>query len=61
MGHPTEREWASIAEHTRASNFTGDLLRMPPYPLILTLRTLVGSAEVVTASHILFLSAATEY
>ncbi len=52
---------ASIAEHTRASNFTGDLLRMPPYPLILTLRTLVGSAEVVTASHTLFLSAATEY
>lgn len=47
MDHPTEREWASIAEHTRASNFTGDLLRMPPYPLILTLRTLVGSAEVV--------------
>ncbi|BCO38935.1 hypothetical protein KN248_022105 [Mycobacterium paraintracellulare] len=54
MDHPSEREWASIAEHTRASNFAGGLLRMPPYPLILTLRTLVGSADVVTASHALF-------
>jgi hypothetical protein len=54
MDHPTEREWTSIAEHTRASNFTGGLLRMPPYPLILTLRTLVGSVDLVTASHTLF-------
>jgi hypothetical protein len=51
MDHPTEQECASIAEHTRAANFMGDLLRMPPYPLILTLRTLVGSADAVIASH----------
>lgn len=53
MDHPTEREWACIAEHTRASNFTGGLVRMPPYPLILTLRALVGP-EAITASHALF-------
>lgn len=54
MDQPTEREWASMAEHTRAANFTGGLLRIPPHPLILTLQTLVGSADVVTASHALF-------
>ncbi|MFV8054624.1 hypothetical protein [Mycobacterium sp. 48b] len=51
MTHPSEQEWASISEHTRASNFPGDLLRIPPYPLILTLRTLVGSIGSVIASH----------
>lgn len=54
MDHPTEQEWASIAEHVRASNFMGGVLRMPPYPLILTLRTLVGSADAVIASHTLY-------
>lgn len=51
MEHPTEYEWANIAEHTRASNFMGGVLRLPPYPLILTLRSLVGSTDAVVASH----------
>lgn len=51
MTQPSEHEWVAISEHTRSSNFPGALLRIPPYPLILTLRTLVGSIGSVTASH----------
>jgi hypothetical protein len=54
MEDPSETEWPCIIEHARASNFSGDLLRLPPYPLILLLRTLVGSFEDVTASHTIY-------
>ena len=53
MEPPSEREWASIAEHTRASNCAGGLIRLPPYPMMLALRSMVGSIEAVAASHTL--------
>ncbi|BBX19460.1 hypothetical protein CRI77_14785 [Mycolicibacterium duvalii] len=53
MEPPSEHEWASIAEHTRASNCAGGLIRLPPYPMMLAVRSIVGSIEAVTASHTL--------
>jgi hypothetical protein len=50
MEHPSEAEWLALTEHTRASNFSGSL-RMPPYPLVLTLRLLVGNADQIVGSH----------
>jgi hypothetical protein len=49
----SEQEWAHINSHTYAANVPGGLVRLPPYGLILTLRTLVGTAENVVASHTL--------
>ncbi|MDC8974668.1 hypothetical protein [Mycobacterium marinum] len=53
MHHPNEQEWAQIDRHTCAINISGPLVRLPPYGLILTLRTLVGTADNIVASHVL--------
>jgi hypothetical protein len=54
MDEPSATEWSSITEHTHAANFAGELVRIPPYPLILLLRTLVDGFENVTASHTVY-------
>lgn len=53
MSQPSEEEWAHIDRHTYATNTPGGLVRLPPYGLILTLRTLVGTADNIAASHTL--------
>lgn len=53
MHHPNEQEWAQLDRHTCALNTSGGLVRLPPYGLILTLRTLVGSGDDIVASHAL--------
>ncbi|MCT7658036.1 hypothetical protein [Mycobacterium deserti] len=50
---PSEQEWAQIDRHTYAANAPGGAVRLPPYSLILTLRTLVGTADNIVASHTL--------
>jgi hypothetical protein len=49
----SEQEWAHIDPHICAANTPGGLVRLPPYGLILTLRTLVGTADNIVASHTL--------
>lgn len=56
MIHPNEQEWARIDQHTSAINSPGSLVRLPPYGLILTLRTLIGTADNILASHTLLSS-----
>lgn len=53
MSQPSEQEWAQIDRHTYATNTHGGLIRLPPYRLTLTLRTLVGAADNIIASHTL--------
>lgn len=53
MSQLSEQEWAQIDRHTHATNTPGSLVRLPPYGLILTLLTLVGTAENIVASHTL--------
>lgn len=53
MSQPSEQEWGHINAHTYAANTPGGLVRLPPYSIILTLRTLVGTADNIVASHAL--------
>ncbi|OBI65131.1 hypothetical protein A5667_27475 [Mycolicibacterium fortuitum] len=53
MDQLTEQEWSRMCQHAYATNTPGGLVRLPPYGIILTLRTLVGTADDIVASHAL--------